>query len=108
MLSIHLVQQVKPKGVMIEHGGLTNLSLSQADGFRLKPGMKTLQFASFGFDASCSEIFTTLLSGGCLILPQKKDLLSAEEFEKLINKHKVEVATLPPSYQHVVKDSLGT
>ena len=45
--------------------------------------MKTLQFASFGFDASCSEIFISLLSGGCLVLPQKKDLLSAEEFEKL-------------------------
>ena len=66
----------KPKGVMIEHRGLLNLSLAQADGFQLKPGMKTLQFAAFGFDASCSEIFTTLLSGGCLVLPQKKDLLS--------------------------------
>src|SRR3954471_3881831 len=89
----------KPKGVMIEHRGLLNLSLAQADGFGLKPGMRTLQFAAFGFDASCSEIFTTLLSGGCLVLPQKKDILSIEEFEKLINKHKVKVATLPPSYQ---------
>lgn len=97
-----------PKGVMIEHKGLVNLALSQVIEFRLKPGMKTLQFASFGFDASSSEFFTALLSGGCLVLPQKKDLLSAEDFEKLINKHKVEIATLPPSYQHVVKDSLGT
>lgn len=86
----------KPKGVMIEHRGLLNLSLAQADGFRLKAGIKTLQFAAFGFDASCSEIFTTLLSGGCLVLPQKKDILSIEEFEKLINKHKIKVATLPP------------
>ncbi|SRR6266498_704291 len=78
------------------------------DVFRLKPGMKTLQFAPFGFDASCSEIFTTLLSGGCLVLPQKKDLQSIEEFEKLVNKHKVKIATLPPSYQNVVKDALGT
>src|SRR4051794_31597354 len=98
----------KPKGVMIEHGGLTNLSLSQADFFRLKPGTKTLQFASFGFDASCSEIFTSLVSGGCLVLTQKKDILSAEEFENTINNHRVEVVTLPPSYQHVVKDRLGT
>jgi amino acid adenylation domain-containing protein len=98
----------KPKGVMIEHEGLTNLSLSQADFFGLKPGMKTLQFASFGFDASCSEIFTALISGGCLVVTQKKDILSAEEFENIINKHEVEVVTLPPSYQHVVKDRLGT
>ncbi len=98
----------KPKGVMIEHGGLVNLSLCQAEDFRLQPGTSTLQFASFGFDASCSEIFTTLLSGGCLVLPQKKDLLSAEDFEKLVNRHQVEVVTLPPSYQLVIKDSLGT
>ena len=98
----------KPKGVMIEHKGLINLTLSQIADFRLKPGTRTLQFASFGFDASCSEIFTTLLSGGCLVLPQRKDILSAEDFEKLVNKHQVEVVTLPPSYQLVIKDFLGT
>ena len=66
---------------MIEHGGLTNLTLSQIEIFQLKPRMKTLQFAAFGFDASCSEIFTALLSGGCLVLPQKKHLLSAEDLK---------------------------
>jgi amino acid adenylation domain-containing protein len=98
----------KPKGVMVEHKGLANLSLSQIEEFRLKPGMSTLQFASFGFDASCSEIFTSLLSGGSLVLPQKKDILSAEAFEELVNKHKIEVVTLPPSYQNIIKDRLGT
>ncbi len=98
----------KPKGVLIEHKGVVNLSLSQLDALRLKPDMKTLQFASFGFDASCYEIFNTLLSGGSLVLPTKEDLLSSEAFEKLVNKHKVEVVVLPPSYQHIIKDSLGT
>ena len=98
----------KPKGVMIEHGGVVNLSLSQCDALRLKPKMKTLQFASFGFDASCYEIFNTLLSGGCLVLAKKHELLSAEGFEKLINNHNVELAVLPTSYQHTVKDRLGT
>ncbi|MEP6467794.1 MAG: condensation domain-containing protein, partial [Parafilimonas sp.] len=45
----------KPKGVMIEHGGVVNLALSQAAALHLLPGMKTMQFASFGFDASCYE-----------------------------------------------------
>src|SRR5689334_1674858 len=97
-----------PKGVMIEHAGLANLSINQAEGFQLKPGTRTLQFASFGFDASCSEIFTALTSGGGLVLTKKRDLLSAEEFENLIKKHRIEVVTLPPSYQHVIKDNLGT
>ncbi len=97
----------KPKGVMIEHRGVVNLALSQAADLRLKPKMKTLQFASFGFDASCYEIFNTLLSGGNLVLPKKEDLLSAEKFEALINKHGVEVAVFPPSFLLVIKDSFG-
>jgi len=89
----------KPKGVMIEHGGVVNLSLSQTHALRLKPGMRTLQFASFGFDASCYEIFNTLLSGGCLVLCRKEDILSAQRFKELVNKHQIELAVLPPSFQ---------
>ncbi len=98
----------KPKGVMIEHGSVVNLTLSQGIALRLKPKMATLQFASFGFDASCYEIFNTLLSGGTLALPQKEDLLSASGFEKIVTKHNVELAVLPSSFQHAIKDSFGT
>ncbi len=98
----------KPKGVMVEHKGVVNLALSQADALRLKPAMRSLQFASFGFDASAYEIFNTLLSGGCLVIPAKEELQSPEAFEELVIKNKVEVAVLPPSYQMVVKDALGT
>jgi acyl-coenzyme A synthetase/AMP-(fatty) acid ligase/acyl carrier protein len=68
--------------------------------------MKTLQFASLGFDASCSEIFCTLLSGGSLVLPDNEELLSPEKFEDLINRDQIDVVTLPPSYQQTMKDVL--
>ncbi|RBL90134.1 non-ribosomal peptide synthase/polyketide synthase [Chitinophaga flava] len=97
----------KPKGVMLEHYGVVNLALSQRDALWLKPGMRSLQFASFGFDASCYEIFNTLLSGGILVLPRKEDLLSADSFAELVNTQQVELVTLPPSYQHIIKDVLG-
>lgn len=97
-----------PKGVMIEHKGVLNLSQSMKDLLLLKPGMKTLQFASIGFDASCYEIFNTVLSGGCLVLCNKEDLLTSEGFEKLINKYKVDLAVLPATFQNIIKDSTGT
>ncbi|QNK64693.1 non-ribosomal peptide synthase/polyketide synthase [Pedobacter sp. PAMC26386] len=97
----------KPKGVLIEHSGVVNLAMSQRNALRLTHGTRFLQFASFGFDASCYEVFNTLLSGGVLVLPQKEDLLSAESFGAMVKKHQVEVVTLPPSYQHLVKDVLG-
>lgn len=98
----------KPKGVMVEHKGIVNLALSQANALRLEPGMKTLQFASFGFDASCYEIFNTLLSGGTLVLCSKEDLTSAERIKDVIDQNAIEVAVLPPSYQNIILDSLGT
>ncbi|QEM10873.1 non-ribosomal peptide synthetase [Mucilaginibacter rubeus] len=98
----------KPKGVMVEHGGVVNLAASQAVALGLVPGMRTLQFASIGFDASCYEIFNTLASGGCLVLCRKEAILSAEEFKKLLAKQKVELAVIPPSFQQAIADSLGT
>jgi len=94
----------KPKGVMIEHGGVVNLATSQAKALRLMPEIKTLQFASFGFDASCYEIFNTLLSGGNLVLCSKEDLLSAQRFKELVQKHRVSVAVLPASFQLTLDD----
>ena len=97
----------KPKGVMIEHKGVVNLSLSQEELLWLKPGMKTLQFASSGFDASCYDIFNTLLSKGSLVLCNKEDILSADKFQNLINEHGVELVTLPSSFQQTIRDSIG-
>ena len=95
-----------PKGVLVEHGGVVNLASSQAKALRLAPGMRTLQFASFGFDASCYELFNTLLTGGCLVIPEKEDILSADRFSKFMNDYGVEVVTLPPSYLNVIKDNI--
>ncbi|WP_212004577.1 non-ribosomal peptide synthetase/type I polyketide synthase [Chitinophaga sp. HK235] len=97
----------KPKGVMIEHRGVVNLSFSQLDIFQMQTGTRVLQFASVGFDASCYEIFVTLLHGGTLVVPKKEELLSAELFSALVNKYQVEVVTLPPSYLHTVREVLG-
>jgi amino acid adenylation domain-containing protein/non-ribosomal peptide synthase protein (TIGR01720 family) len=94
----------RPKGVMIEHGGVVNLGLSQAYALQLKPGMRTLQFASFGFDASCYEVFNTYLSGGCLVLCHKEDLLSTQRFKELVAKNQIEVIVVPPSFQLTIDD----
>ena len=97
-----------PKGVMVKHSGVVNLAANQATALQLTPQTTTLQFASIGFDASCYEIFNTFLSGGRLVLPRKEDLLTAENFEELIIKNSIDLAVLPPTFLHVIKDKLGT
>jgi non-ribosomal peptide synthetase component F len=51
---------------------------------------------------SSSHIF----SGSKLIIPRKEDLLSAGSIINLIKKHKIDLVTLPPSYQALIKESL--
>ncbi len=55
----------RPKGVAMPHRGLVNLIHWQTAGWR-RP--RVLQLASLSFDVSFQEIFTTLCSGGTLVL----------------------------------------
>jgi amino acid adenylation domain-containing protein len=96
----------RPKGVMIEHRGLLNMSLSQKKTLDLKEGEGTLQFASLSFDASCYEIFNTLLSGGFLLIPSKETILSTTALSELINLYRPSLAVLPPSF-HALMEEVG-
>ncbi|MEM7582518.1 MAG: amino acid adenylation domain-containing protein [Acidobacteriota bacterium] len=57
-----------PKGVALSHRALTNLIHWQLDASELDRGGRTLQFASLSFDVSFQEIFSTLGSGGTLVM----------------------------------------
>ncbi len=58
----------KPKGVAMGHEALVNLISWQGHDPAFSAGLKTLQFASLSFDVSFQEIFSTLSSGGALVL----------------------------------------
>jgi amino acid adenylation domain-containing protein len=94
----------KPKGVMIEHRGVVNLFYSQIDPLNLREGISILQFASFSFDASCYEIFCSLLSGGKLILVNSEILLDRVKLGDILNSYEVELITVPPTYQSIFKE----
>ncbi|RAJ76608.1 non-ribosomal peptide synthase protein (TIGR01720 family)/amino acid adenylation domain-containing protein/thioester reductase-like protein [Chitinophaga dinghuensis] len=96
----------KPKGVLVEHRGVVNLVYDLQRQLQIEAGSRFLQFASFGFDASCIEIFTSLSHGAALVLPRKEDLMSSAGFATLISKRKVDVLFLPPSYLHSMKEML--
>nr|WP_324251528.1 non-ribosomal peptide synthase/polyketide synthase [Photorhabdus thracensis] len=58
-----------PKGVMVEHRGMSNLALAQVSRLDMRVTSRMLQFASFGFDASVWEIMIALSGGASLIIP---------------------------------------
>ena len=87
----------QPKGVALEHRGLCNLVAAQIKAFGLDEGKRVLQFANFSFDASVSEIFTTLLAGARLYLGRSESLLSGRELAESLRDEVITTVTLPPT-----------
>jgi amino acid adenylation domain-containing protein len=87
-----------PKGVLVEHQQILNTIISQIELFKIDKGDCTGVFASFSFDASISEVFTTLLSGATLYLFKKIEIEDAQQFEKKIELQQISILTITPAY----------
>jgi amino acid adenylation domain-containing protein len=94
----------EPKGVMVEHEGLPNLAWAQNQIFGIHPGSRVLQFASPCFDASISEIFTTLAAGATLCIPDLEQASPTEALSRLLAGPGYTVATFPPSLIPFLED----
>ncbi|MFI6077348.1 amino acid adenylation domain-containing protein [Actinoplanes sp. NPDC051343] len=86
-----------PKGVVVTHRNVRNLVRAQAEVLGLSPGRRRLQFASVSFDASVSEVWTTLLSGAALVVADGSRLVPGPALVDLIDRRGVTHVTLPPS-----------
>ncbi len=92
----------QPKGVLLHHGGLSNLALAQAGAFAVSTDSRILQFASFSFDATVSEIFKTLLSGATLCMATAESLMPVTPLLQLLREQRITMVTLPPSVLSVL------
>lgn len=88
----------KPKGVMIEHQGIMNTIYAQIEDFNINEGEHCLQFASQSFDASVSEIFTSLIKGATLYIIDEDTKSDLQSFVNYIKANKIDCATLPPAF----------
>lgn len=85
----------KPKGVAMRHGPLVNLLLWQFQNWSARPDAKTLQFASLNFDVSFQEIFSTLGSGGTLVLVSEELRRDSNRLLNFLDEQQVERIFLP-------------
>ncbi|KAF4992477.1 hypothetical protein FGRMN_7148 [Fusarium graminum] len=60
-----------PKGVLVEHRALATSMCAHGTALNLSPEDRVLQFAAHTFDVSLSELFTTLIYGGCACIPDE-------------------------------------
>lgn len=69
-----------PKGVMVDHGPLYQSTVELAEAFHVEATSKFFQYSGFSFDVAMSDMFTTMLKGGCIYIPSEEariDNLSA-------------------------------
>ncbi len=85
----------RPKGILMTQRPLLNLLGWMLRTTHLPPRACTLQFASFSFDVSFQDIFSTLLSGGTLLLISEAQRQDLAGLAGLLDRHGVHRIFLP-------------
>ncbi|WP_158920674.1 amino acid adenylation domain-containing protein [Streptomyces sp. NBRC 109706] len=93
-----------PKGIVQSHRCLVNLVSWQVHASGLGRGRQVLQFAPLTFDVSVQEVFSTLASGGCLVVPGRTARQDPRELVRFVVDEAVEVVDLPQSLIDVIME----
>ncbi|KAK7949174.1 AMP-binding enzyme [Apiospora aurea] len=64
------------KGIKYTHGALSTAFISQGPAIRINPSSRVMQVSSFSTDIALSEVFTTLINGGCICVPSATERLT--------------------------------
>ncbi|WP_013334574.1 non-ribosomal peptide synthetase [Gloeothece verrucosa] len=92
----------QPKGVLIEHKSLINLTQSAINQYQINVKDKVLQFASINFDAAAEEIYPCLSSGGTLVLRTEEMMKSVANFIQKSQEKGITIWDLPTAYWHLL------
>ncbi len=94
-----------PKGTLISHKAV-NLRFEELSGVQLDECTRFLQLTSISFDQSVTEIWGTLLNGGCIVL-FTHPIKSAEKIGECIRSHHINTAVLTTSvFNYVVSQNV--
>ncbi|TCP59048.1 amino acid adenylation domain-containing protein [Tumebacillus sp. BK434] len=84
-----------PKGVLMHHLPLANLIQWQLGAGAFAAGQRTLQYAALTFDVSFQELFSTLCTGGTLVLVENEVRIDAARLLRQLSAERVERMFLP-------------
>jgi non-ribosomal peptide synthetase component F len=66
----------KPKEIVLEHAAICTSARDHGKMIKLGPHSRVLQFAAYTFDISLSDMFVTLIHGGCICIPSEHDRMN--------------------------------
>ncbi|KAI1104793.1 hypothetical protein F4804DRAFT_331908 [Jackrogersella minutella] len=65
-----------PKGISYSHGALATACAGQGPTFLINPSSRVMQLSSYSVDTALSEVFTTLVNGGCVCIPSNSERIA--------------------------------
>ncbi len=80
-----------PKGVPIQHKGLSNFARFNQKVFKLSPSDRVMALSAIHHDMSVFDLFSGLLAGATLIVPDESERRLPEHWLSLASKYKVTV-----------------
>ncbi|TDD27804.1 hypothetical protein E1287_33865 [Actinomadura sp. KC06] len=93
-----------PKGVVVPHGGLTNLVSWHNRTYASGPGIRQLQTANPGFDAAVWEIWPSLCAGGTLVIAPQGIRLSPVSIVDFARQHAINLLFAPTPIAEMIVD----
>lgn len=87
----------RPKGVMIEHGGITNLVASDVAHFGLGPQDRVVQGSSAAYDSSIEEVWLAFAVGATLVVMDDQAARLGPDLVDWLRDERVTVFCPPPT-----------
>lgn len=94
----------EPKGIMVEHSGVVNFINWRLDTYGFSANDVTLQLLPYSFDGSGTNLYSSLLSGGTLVLPDNIHRKDFKSMGTLIDAKKITNISLVPSMYAMILD----
>ncbi|QJD67283.1 amino acid adenylation domain-containing protein [Xanthomonas campestris pv. badrii] len=93
----------QPKGVMVEHRQLAHLVAWHAAAFGVGEGTRSSCVAGVSFDAAAWELWSSLCTGGCLVMPGSMPAADVESLLQWWRAQELDVSFLPtPIAEHAL------
>ena len=92
-----------PKGVEILNKNIINTLLWRKNYYKFDSSIKNLQLPSFSFDSSVEDIFTSLISGGTLVIPSN-NINDVKSLIDDIKKYNISSLLITPALYNILLD----
>ena len=97
----------RPKGIAMRHRSVVNLIEWHRSIFGSGEGQRVLQFAALSFDVAFQEIFSTLCTGGTLVLLDEWVRRDPQALVELLTRESIDRFFLPPLMLQSVAEYCG-